>query len=65
MTYWEYKTVEFPTKGFLGGVLDTNYFNNVLNDFGEDGWELVNCFDTNQSQGASRLVIAVFKRPLN
>lgn len=65
MTLWEYKTVQFETKGVTGGKLDINNFNSVLNDHGRNGWELVSCFDTNQSYGASRSVIAVFKRPLN
>lgn len=62
MISWEYKTIQFDTKGFAGGVLDINMFNESLNNNGTDGWELVSCFDTNQSYGASRKVIAVFKR---
>lgn len=62
MNSWEYKTIEFDTKGWAGGILDINAFNESLNINGNDGWELVNCFDTNQAQGASRKVIAVFKR---
>ncbi len=64
MHMWEYKTVEFETTGFMGGKLDIHTFNQTLNELGRDGWELVSCFDTNQSQGASRLVIAVFKRAM-
>lgn len=62
MIKWEYKTIEFDTKGFAGGLLDIYTFNEALNDNGRDGWELVNCFDTNQTNGASRKVIAIFKR---
>ncbi|HHV98956.1 MAG TPA: DUF4177 domain-containing protein [Clostridiaceae bacterium] len=62
MDKWEYKTIEFKTKGFVGGLLDISAFNEALNNCGRDGWELVSCFDTNQSYGASRKVIAVFKR---
>lgn len=62
MIQWEYKTKEFATTGFAGGILDIRDFNDSLNDYGNDGWELVSCFDTNQSQGASRKVIAVLKR---
>jgi hypothetical protein len=62
MTNWEYKTLQFETKGFSGGILDVENFNNTLNQYGRDGWELVNCFDTNQSYGASRHVIAIMKR---
>ncbi len=63
MQQWEYKTIDFKTKGVLGGLLDLRDFNDALNEYGENGWELVNCFDTNQSYGSSRTVVAVFKRP--
>lgn len=62
MNQWEYQTLEFETKGFMGGILDVTEFNKTLNEYGRYGWELVSCFDTNQSQGASRKVIAVMKR---
>lgn len=62
MDRWEYKTIKFETKGMLGGILDIDNFNDQLNSLGRSGWELVSCFDTNQSQGASREVVAVFKR---
>ena len=64
MNQWEYKTIEFETTGFMGGKLDITEFNTTLNECGRNGWELVNCFDTNQSQGASRKVIAVLKRQM-
>lgn len=59
---WEYKTVALAAHGFLGGKLDTGRFEQLLNQLGKEGWELVNVFDTNQYQGATRDVIAVFKR---
>ena len=62
MVNWEYKTIEFNTRGFSGGILDLELFNESLNNHGKDGWELVNCFSTTQGYGASRKVIAVFKR---
>jgi hypothetical protein len=62
MVQWEYKTVKFKTGGFLGGILEEQEFDRELNQYGEQGWELVSCFDTSQSQGASREVIVVFKR---
>ena len=63
MQRWEYKTVKLDTKGILGGILDTTRFDATLNDLGSEGWELVAAFDTSQVQGASREVVAVFKRP--
>jgi hypothetical protein len=61
---WEYKSIKVETKGFMGGILDTQEFDGELNRLGYEGWELVSCFDTNASQGMSREVIAVFKRRL-
>ncbi len=59
---WEYKTVALAAHGFLGGKLDMGRFEEMLNQFGSKGWELVNVFDTNKLQGQTRDVIAVFKR---
>jgi hypothetical protein len=66
MQKWEYKTAKLDTKGwFIGGILDTQTFDQLLNNMGRDGWELVSAFDTNQAYGASREAVAVFKRPVN
>lgn len=61
---WEYKTVKLATTGFwVGGNLDSVKFTEMLNELGRDRWELVSAFDTNQSHGATKDVVAVFKRP--
>lgn len=63
MTQWEYKTLEFDAKGFwVGGIVDSAQINEQLNKAGMDGWELVSMVNTNQYQGASRKILAVFKR---
>lgn len=62
MEQWEYKTIKIKTGGFLGGKVDEEEFQEVLNQYGRECWELVSCFDTSQSQGASRDIIVVFKR---
>ncbi|MCL6613719.1 MAG: DUF4177 domain-containing protein [Firmicutes bacterium] len=64
MERWEYKTLQFGVKGLMGGILDLERFDGELNRMGNDGWELVTCFDTNCGQGASRFVLAVFKRKI-
>ena len=62
---WEYMTVMFASsRWFLGGKLDGKQFNERLNELGEEGWELVSVFDTNYTEGATRDVVAVLKRPL-
>ena len=64
MERWAYKTVKMETKGMLGGVVDTDKFDTMLNELGAQGWNLVSVFDTNMAaQGATREVVAVFKRP--
>lgn len=62
MEKWEYKSIKFKTKGFVGGILDTENLNYELNVLGEQGWELVSCISTNEAYGQSREVIAVLKR---
>lgn len=65
MDKWEYKSVKIETTGFFGGKVDTDTFDRAANELGEEGWEMISCFDTNSSEGASRYVIAVFKRMKN
>ena len=63
-TTWEYKTVQLAAQDwFLGGKVDYEKFEAMLNRLGRDGWELVNAFDTNKAHGQTRDVVAVFKRP--
>ncbi|MFI2859054.1 DUF4177 domain-containing protein [Paenibacillus sp. JSM ZJ436] len=62
MEQWEYKTVKYATKGFLGGKVDEEDLSELFNGLGYEGWELVSCFDTSISQGQSRDIIAIFKR---
>ena len=61
-TTWEYKTIALGAGGFLGGKVDLQKFESMLNELGRDGWELIAAFDTNQGYGATRDVIATFKR---
>jgi hypothetical protein len=61
---WEYRTVMLEaSRWFLGGKIDGNLFNDHLNKLGEEGWELISTFDTNFTNGGTRDVVAVFKRP--
>ncbi|GAB6928137.1 DUF4177 domain-containing protein [Paenibacillus sp. JCM 10914] len=62
MDQWEYKTLKYATGGFLGGKVNEHAFEELLNSYGIEGWELVSCFDTNSVQGQSREIIAVLKR---
>lgn len=61
---WEYKTIKVDSEGFAGGKFDRDKFEQLMNELGQQGWELVNVFDTNQAYGASRYIVGIFKRPL-
>lgn len=62
MEQYEYKTVTYDPKGFWGGAVDTNQFQDQLNAFGNDGWELVTSVSTTQSYGSSKSIVCIFKR---
>lgn len=65
MDRWEYKTVKMEATGFMGGVVDTDKFDALLNQLGLQAWNLVSVFDTNMAvNGTTREVVAVFKRNL-
>ncbi|RHW43329.1 DUF4177 domain-containing protein [Neobacillus notoginsengisoli] len=64
MDKWEYKTIKFKPGGFLGGKIDEEELETDFNKYGQEGWELVSCFDTSFGQGTSREVIAVMKRKI-
>ena len=65
---WEYHTAMFDFTGeaFIsqGGLFNADKFNLELNRLGWEGWELVSVNDTNRMQGATKYIVAVFKRPL-
>lgn len=62
-TEWQYMTMKLMAGGVLGGKVDIDEMSEALNEAGRAGWELVTAFDTNFSEGRSREVILVFKRP--
>jgi hypothetical protein len=65
MTKWEYQTLKVEPGGWFGGKVDTDDLRAEMNRMGAEGWELVSAFDTASGQGASREVVAIFKRPLS
>ncbi|MBU6401833.1 MAG: DUF4177 domain-containing protein [Verrucomicrobia bacterium] len=62
MMTWEFKTCKVRTKGLLGGKFREEELDARLNELGQQGWELVSLFTTNRDQGATRDIVAVFKR---
>ena len=62
MEKFEYKVVTYDTGGFAGGKVDALRMEEQLNLIGNDGWEMVSCTSTNQSYGASKSIVCIFKR---
>ena len=62
MEKFEYKVVTFDTTGFFGGNVETRQVETQLNLLGNDGWEMVSSTSTNQSYGASKSIVCIFKR---
>lgn len=62
MEKFEYYTFVYDTKGFTGGKVDTEVFQEELNKLGSIGWELVSSLSTNQGNGYTRSIVSIFKR---
>lgn len=61
---WEYKTIVFDTGGFLGGKVDSHELDRICNQMGQDGWELAANTATASSNGHTRCLVLIFKRPI-
>ncbi|MEN0038352.1 MAG: DUF4177 domain-containing protein [Cellvibrio sp.] len=58
---WEYKTLSFKKRSFFSGAIDVEAFNQQLDAYGREGWELVSVCP-NTSMGAPSGLVAVLKR---
>ena len=59
---WEYKTVKLKLGGFLGGKINQDQLDKILEQAGLEGWELVTVFATALYQGRTQDAAMVFKR---
>jgi hypothetical protein len=64
-TKWEYRTLKIPTEfHFLSGTdFDEQNLDQVLNEYGQSGWELTSMMDIEKVKGGSKFVLVVMKRP--
>ena len=60
---WEYKTIKLAATGFCGGKIDELRLDQMMNELGQQGWELAAALDTNEDFGKTRDAIVIFKRP--
>ena len=64
MKKFEYLTVNIPADGFWTKTVNVHSFNEILNTYGRDGWELVDKIAVDEL-GTIKSVVCVFKRELN
>ena len=61
---FKYKCVIFESKGVLGGHLDAEEFQQALNKYGLQGWEVISINDTENSKGRSRETMVTMKKAI-
>ena len=54
---WEYKTLNYSKRSFLGFNINIEALNEQLNKLGNEGWELVNMLPGQTSGGLGVVVI--------
>lgn len=60
---WEYKTIKLAATGWAGGKIDELRLDQMMNDLGQQGWELAAALDTNEAYGNTKDIVVIFKRP--
>ena len=64
MKTYAYHTIVFGTSGLFGGRVKPDKFDQMLNNMGSQGWELVNTIPSSQYQGYTSKIVCVFKRAI-
>ena len=59
---WEYRTIKLEASGIMGGKIDEKKLDEMMNELGDQGWELSAAFDSNMQAGTTRDAIVIFKR---
>ena len=62
MVQWEYKSVKVPVQSWMGSDVNTIALDDEFNRLGERGWEMIAAVELSAQGGASREIVAVFKR---
>ncbi len=66
MYQWEYRTVKFFAQGSLdAGRINEVELENILNELGARGWELVTILSGTRANGELFDFVAVLKREVN
>ncbi|MEZ4688610.1 MAG: DUF4177 domain-containing protein [Bacteroidia bacterium] len=63
MPQFQYLTLRVRETGFIGKRVNPKKLTSNMNELGEEGWELVTSFETNEEEGETKDVFLIFKRP--
>ena len=64
--HWEYKTIKIAAAiSFWTVDIDEKKLEQVINDLGADGWELVSALSVTHGYGSTKNILAIFKRRKN
>jgi hypothetical protein len=64
MRKWEYLTEVINTKGVIASKIEATEFNQILNNLGKEGWELIDKTALAAEAGKTTAIVCVFKREL-
>ncbi len=66
MQKWEYKTISSSAGNWAGlkGSWKPQKFDELLNELGRDGWELISIYQDRAHRGTTQSLSATFKRPI-
>jgi Domain of unknown function (DUF4177) len=59
---WQYKTTKLELAGFINSKVSPEEFDAMLNQMGQDGWELVSMISI-PGEMKPTAIVSVFKRP--
>lgn len=61
---WQYRVIKIGIGGFVGHQTSMEKLEAVLDQLGQEGWELVDVEDTSVQRGVSDDLLFFFKRPV-
>lgn len=59
---YEYKVLTYKTRGLVTSNYDEKKFESLLNKYGNEGWQLVNCTSLTMIHGETDALICTFLR---
>jgi hypothetical protein len=60
---FEYKVEKIDARGFWSSKIEPAEMQDLLNNQGQEGWDLITAFDTSKHEGSTSGAFLIFKRP--